>query len=199
MMKKNKQLPAGALPFVLQLSLLFIFLISGFIAWVHMSNLSKQKFANEIQHEAEARKQLTAYTNLKNSNKNQNLKISPYGLFDLITTLKTTPAAALVGPSSKDVSLSLYLPNRGNTLYVGEAVSLHGNLSISPAGIRPTHLKKESSISSGVKQYQLFESDYDLPQIDSNTYHNLNKMVQFKQWRNLASPLVENIIQKSFF
>lgn len=198
-MKKNKPLPAGALPFVLQLGLLFMFLISGFIAWVYMSNLSKQKYVNEIQHENEIRKQITAFTHLKNNNKNQNLKISRYGLFDLITTFNTTPAAALVGPSSKDVFHSLYLPNRGNTLYVGEAVSLVGNLSISPAGLRPTHLKKESSISSGARQYQLFESDYDLPQIDSITYHNLNKMVQFKQWGNLASPLVENIIQQSFF
>lgn len=203
-MKSKITLNAGALYFALQLSVFIVLILSAFIGWVYLNQKIKQNAIKFMSIETQAREELI--TNLGPLNFPQQaleeeVNIIPYGLFEVYSNKKSTAqAVALVGSKEKDPKTILYLPNNGQSLYLGKGINLRGSIYMSQAGTRPSNLVFSSSQEKDFTlHYTLQESRSNLPVLSLSVKEEINRLLLPEQWNENAFQFEHKSIANSFF
>ena len=112
------------------------------------------------------------------------MNIIPYGLFEVYSNKKSTAqAGALVGPKEKDPKTILYLPNNGQSLYLGKGINLRGSIYMSQAGTRPSNLGFSNTQEKDFTlHYTLQESRSNLPELSHYVKEEINQLHLPEQW-----------------
>ena len=174
-MNMLKRHPAGTLQYTLLILTVLLLFLSGFIAWVVYNQQQKQKALKQIGTAKAHRETLLAVLqHPERAALQKGLEKRGHGLFAMYhLALDSVQAAVLAGAAPRERNRVLYLSDRGQTLYLGDAVELKGNVYAAENGIRSTTLG--ASQPPAKKDWQLYRSALVLPPLSPFVMNQLNK------------------------
>ena len=198
----NKKTAAASLPYVIAVSLFSLLLLSGFIGWVYFSQHTKTVSLVKTTKEKVNRSFLIASIKSTPERKltvnNPSIKYFRHGIFSVITNIEEeTKSGAMIGYSPQYSNLALFLPDQGNTLYLGVNTPVRGEIHVSSSGIRPTSIGYGTE--KGKQDYLLKKSSSNLPEIAPNLENQLDALLNPFLWNLPGQTTIPDKSVNSFF
>lgn len=192
----------ASLQYVLVLSFFILTLLSGFVGWVYFTSRIKIESSQQIEKEKSNRNLLLRSAKgsspLNGDEKKFFSQEYQNGLFQVFVRNENgIKNAAFVGCKPIYSDVSLYLSDRGNTLYLGTNASISQKIFAPSTGIRMT-----TSGSQGARKihsYSIERSETILPTLDFFFLKSLDSIVRPNLWKPSTEILTQKKLSNSFF
>lgn len=198
----NTKIPAGSLPYVIALSYFSLLLLSGFIGWIYFSQNIKTVSFIHITKEKASRQALLE--RLKSTPKesaffnSSNLQYFYHGIIPIITdNNQGVKSGAMIGHTPLYKNLAFFLPDLGNTLYLGINTPIHGAIYAPRNGIRSSLIGQTKKRIT--QDYTLQKSASTLPRIKTSLTQQLDTLLNPILWEHTGHSTIPDKSHNSFF